>query len=68
MRLIVHSPRRKIAETVDHLIFWFGAAVLVNTFLLVGTTAAWFEYWSSLIILIGVGVIARAIILIVKRK
>jgi hypothetical protein len=68
LRLMVHSRRRKIAETVDHLIFWFGAAALVNVFLLAGTTTAWFEYWASLIILIGVGLVVRAIILLVKRQ
>jgi hypothetical protein len=68
IRLGFRSPIRKIAETVDHLIFWFGAAVLVNSFLLLGTTTAWFEYWASLIVLIGIGVIARALILIAARK
>lgn len=67
LRLSVHSPRRKIAETVDHLIFWFGAAYLVSVFLLAGTTAAWFEYWASLIILIGVALVARALVLLAKR-
>jgi hypothetical protein len=68
LRLMVHSPRRKVAETVDHLIFWFGAAALVNVFLLTGTTTAWFEYWASLIMLIGVGLVVRGIILLAKRQ
>lgn len=68
LRLMVRSPIKKIAETVDHLIFWFGAAALVNVFLLAGTTSAWFEYWASLIILIGVGLVARAIVLLATRS
>lgn len=68
IRLFVRSPRRKIAETLDHMIFWLGAAFLVNGFLLVGTTASWFQYWAALLILVGVGLIARAIVLVIKRK
>jgi hypothetical protein len=52
---------------VDHLIFWFGAAYLVSVFLLAGTAAAWFEYWASLIILIGVALVARALVLLAKK-
>ena len=35
LRFYVKSPVRRIAETVGNLIFWLGAAVLANVFLLV---------------------------------
>jgi hypothetical protein len=68
LRLASRSPIRKIAETVDHAIFWLGSALLVNVFLLAGTLSAWFQYWALLIVLIGVGVIVRGLILIVARR
>lgn len=58
-RLLVHSRVRRIAETVGNLIFWLGAAVAANVFLLAGTLTGWFQFWAWLIILVGVGLIAR---------
>jgi hypothetical protein len=40
LRLAVHSRVRRIAETVGNLIFWLGAAVAANVFLLAGRLAA----------------------------
>ena len=68
VRLYVRSPRKKIAETVDHTVFWLGAAVLVSVFLLAGTTTAWFAYWAALIALIGVSMVTRAVVLFVTRR
>ncbi len=67
LRLSMHSPTGKIAETVGNLIFWLGAAVLVNMFLLTGTINGWFEYWGAFIVLIGVTFVARAIVYFAKR-
>jgi hypothetical protein len=44
---------------VGNLIFWLGAPVMANTFLLEGTLSGWFQFWSALIVLIGVSLIAR---------
>ena len=62
LRLWVHSKTRRIAETLGNAVFWFGAAVLVNIFLLTGTLSGWFEYWTALIVVVGVSFIARAIV------
>lgn len=59
VRLAIHSPIRRIAETVGNLVFWLGAAVMANVFLLAGTITGWFQFWASLIILVGVSMIAR---------
>ena len=67
LRLMMHSPISKTAETVGNLIFWLGAAVLVNMFLAAGTINGWFEYWGAFIVLIGVTMVARAIVYFVKR-
>lgn len=67
LRLLVHSPIRRIAETVGNLIFWLGAALVANVFLLAGTLTGWFQFWSALIILIGASLIARFLVHLASR-
>ena len=66
-RLAVHSRIRRIAQSVGDLIFWLGAAVLANVFLMAGTQSGWFQLWSSLIVLIGVSFVAQFFVYLVKR-
>ena len=68
LRLWVKSPIRRIAETVGNLIFWLGAAVMANVFLLAGTLNGWFQFWSSLIVLIGASLIARFFVDLARRS
>jgi len=67
LRLVVKSPIKRIAETIGNLVFWLGAAVIVNVFLLTGTLNGWFQFWSALIVLIGVSLIARFLVYLAKR-
>lgn len=67
LRLAVHSRIRRIAQSVGDLIFWLGAAVLANVFLMAGTQSGWFQFWSSLIVLIGVSFVARFFVYLLKR-
>jgi hypothetical protein len=67
LRIWAHSRTRRISETLGHAVFWLGAAVLVNMFLITGTLSGWFEYWAALIILVGVSFIARAIVHFAKK-
>jgi len=67
LRVWIHSTTRKIADTIGDAIFWLGSAALVNAFLLTGTHSSWFEYWATLIILVGVSFVARAIVYFVRR-
>ncbi len=67
LRLAVHSQIRRLAQSVGDLIFWIGAAVMANVFLLTGTQSGWFQFWSSLIVLIGVSLIARFFVFLAKR-
>ncbi len=64
LRLNIHSPIGRLAETLGNLVFWLGAAFLVNAFLNAGL---WFEFWTTLIALVGVSMVARAVLLFVKR-
>jgi hypothetical protein len=61
------SPTGKTAETVGNLIFWLGAAVLVNSVLAVGTIDSWFQFWGAFIIVVGVSLVARAMVYLAKR-
>ena len=67
LRLVVHSRTRRIAQSVGDLIFWLGAAIVANVFLLAGTLNGWYQFWSSLIVLVGLSLIARAFVYLASR-
>lgn len=68
MRLYAGSPIRKIAETVGNLVFWLGAAFTTSVLLNGATTVSeWFMYWAAIIILVGVGMVVRAVVLLLRR-
>ena len=69
LRLIWRSHIRKTAETAGNLVFWFGASYLVSTFLNRSTdTRLWFMFWATMLILLGVSLLARALVLLVRRQ
>jgi hypothetical protein len=68
VRLVLRSPIRRVAETLGNLIFWVGAAVVAKVLLLDGTVAGWFQFWSWLIVLSGVGLVARFFVLFATRS
>ncbi len=67
LRLVVHSRIRRIAQSMGDLIFWLGAAVIANVFLLAGTLNGWFQFWASLLVLVGLSLIARAFVYLARR-
>jgi hypothetical protein len=67
LRLLLHSRIRRIAQSIGDLIFWLGAAFVGNIFLLAGTIDGWFQFWSLLIVLIGLSLIARFFVYLVGR-
>lgn len=67
-RIFAHSPLHKKAENFSDIVVWLGGAVLITSFLNEGTTASvWFAFWASVITLIGVSLIVRALILAAFR-
>ena len=67
-RFIVYSPLSRKTETAGNLVFWLGANFLVRSFLNETTRrGTWFEFWTAIIVLLGVSLIVRAIILAVQR-
>lgn len=68
LRFIVYSPLSKKTETVGNLVFWLGANFLIRSFLNETTTPrTWFTFWTTIVMLLGVSMIVRAIILAVQR-
>jgi hypothetical protein len=68
LRLVVHSRIRRISQSVGDLIFWLGAALVANVFLLAGTQNGWFQFWSLLIVIVGASLIARFFVYLAKRN
>ena len=65
LRFVFPSSWGKRAENVGNLVFWLGAGFLIQTFLL--ETTQWFVFWSTIIMLIGVSLIARAGVMAASR-
>ena len=68
LRLGLGSTITRTAETVGNLVFWFGAAYLINTYLNATTTMnIWFTFWAGILVVLGLSLIARALVLLAKR-
>jgi hypothetical protein len=67
LRLAFRSPFKRISETVGNLVFWLGGAAVGNVFLLTGTLNGWFQFWSALIMLVGVSLVVRFLIDLATR-
>jgi hypothetical protein len=70
-RFLTHSPKRKKADNLGDIVFWLGAAYFIQTMLIDSTRldfSGWFGFWATIIMLIGVSLIARAIFLVAVRK
>ncbi len=65
LRFLIPSSWSKRSETVGNLLYWGGATFLIQLFLIESTQ--WFVFWSTLIIIVGVSMIARAVIIAVLR-
>lgn len=65
-RFLAHSPKRKKADNLGDIVFWLGAAYFIQTMLI--DTTEWFGFWATIIMLIGVSLIVRAIYLAAVRK
>jgi hypothetical protein len=69
LRLMINSPIGKTAETVGNLVYWFGAAYLITIYLSdAPNITQWFMFWAGILIMLGLSFIARAFVLLVKRR
>ncbi len=69
LRFMFKSNISKTAETVGNLVYWFGASYLVATFLNSATTLTmWFAFWAATLIVLGISLIARAVVIFAKNR
>jgi hypothetical protein len=65
LRIMMHSPLPRKAETIENLVFWLGTSFLVITYLVNMTIIGdWFVFWAGIIIIAGLGMVARAFVLL----
>jgi len=73
LRFVGGSPLRRKAETASNVVFWMGAYYLINTYLIdmmktaTDPTTTWFAFWATMIMLLGLSLIVRAIVLAARR-
>jgi hypothetical protein len=69
LRFFIPSSWGKRSETVGSFVYWVGASFLIQYFLIESTLdyMQWFAFWSTIIILAGVSIIARAVVMAVSR-
>jgi uncharacterized protein YjeT (DUF2065 family) len=68
LRFALHSPVSRVAETVGNVVFWFGTAYLVNTYLNEAATInKWFVFWAGILVFLGLSLLARGFVLLAKR-
>lgn len=69
LRIIMNSPISKTAETMGNLVYWFGAGYLITTYLNSTTDISdWFVFWAGILVILGLSFVARAFVLLIKRK
>ena len=68
LRVFLHSPVSRIAETIENIVFWLGASYLIATYLLNMTLSSeWFVFWAGIIMIFGLALVARSFVLLAKR-
>ncbi|MCW4000489.1 MAG: hypothetical protein NWE93_09635 [Candidatus Bathyarchaeota archaeon] len=68
MRVFMHSPLQRTAETIENIVFWLGASYLVTAYLVnMSIASEWFVFWAGVILIFGLALVARAFVLLSKR-
>jgi hypothetical protein len=70
LRFVIPSSLSKKSENVSNLVYWAGTSFLFQAFLIDRfsvTLTNWFEFWSLIIVLAGVSLLARAAFMAVSR-
>ena len=69
LRLTMRSPIGKTAETVGTLVYWFGVAYLITAYLSNAPgIRQWFMFWAGILVMLGLSFVARAFVLLTKRR
>jgi hypothetical protein len=68
LRFTSHSPIGRTAETMGHLVFWFGTAYLITAYLNSTTDISmWFVFWAGVLIILGLSFVARSFVLLARK-
>ncbi len=68
LRVALHSPVVRKAETVENIVFWLGTSYLITTYLVdLSIPSEWFVFWAGVIMIFGLALVARAFILLARR-
>jgi hypothetical protein len=68
LRIVLHSPLPRKAETIENIVFWLGTSYLVITYLANMTIMSeWFVFWAGIILVGGLSLVARSFVLIAGR-
>jgi hypothetical protein len=69
LRFFFYSPLKRKAETIENVVFWFGLSYLVIAYLNGSSTInMWFVFWTGVLIIFGLSLIARAFVLLANRR
>ena len=69
LRFTFKSPVNKTAETMGNLVFWFGTAYLIATYLTSDATiSTWFVFWAGILIMLGLSFVARSFVLLAENR
>lgn len=62
LRFAIHSSTRRKAESVGNIVFWLGTSYFISIYLTSSssiTATSWFAFWTIILMLFGVSLIAR---------
>jgi hypothetical protein len=68
LRVFLHSSVTRIAETIENIVFWFGASFLIIAYLVNMTISSeWFVFWAGIILVFGLALLTRAFVILAKK-
>jgi hypothetical protein len=68
LRVGMHSPLSRKAETIENIVFWLGTSFLVVAYLEKMTLVTeWFVFWAGVIFIFGLALLTRAIVILTTR-
>ena len=68
VRILLHSPIARKAETIQNLVFWLGASFLIVAYLVnITLQTEWFVFWAGMILIGGLSLVTRALIILLAK-
>ncbi len=68
LRVVLHSSVTRIAETIENIVFWFGASFLIIAYLVNMTISSeWFVFWAGIMLIFGLALLTRAFVILARN-